>query len=65
MRVFMLSEHSLYRIWHYGVIPVYLIILRRIRYALCILESVLFFIGVTSVELLSISTMTTMYLYPC
>ena len=65
IRVFVIYEHSFSRMWHYGVILVYLILFRRIRYALCISVSVLFFIGATSVVLLFISTITMMYLYPC
>ena len=65
IRVFMISEHLLSRMWHCGVIPVSLIILRRMRYALFIAVSVMFCIDVTSVALLLISTMTMIYLYPC
>ena len=52
MRVFMLYEHLLYRMWHDRAITVCLILLRKMRYPLCISESILFFIGVTSVVLL-------------
>ena len=65
IRVFMLSEHSLSRMWYCVVMPVALILLRRMMYPLCILVSVLFFGGLTSVVLVSASTMIMVYLYPC
>ena len=64
IRVFMLLEHLLSRMWYCGVIPVALILLRNIMYPLCILVSFLLFNGVTSFALLLIYTMTMMYLYP-
>ena len=64
MRVFIISEHPLHIIWNCGAINYCLILLKRARYARCISESVLLFIGATSVTLLSISTMTMMYLWP-
>ena len=61
----MLSEHSLSRMWYCVVMPVALILLRRMMYPLFILVSVLFFGGLTSVVLVSASTMIMVYLYPC
>ena len=60
----MLSEHSVSRIWHFGVMHVALILLRRVVYPCCIYVSLLFFNGVTSVVLVSTSTVTIMFLYP-
>ena len=62
--IFMLSEHLLSIIWHLGVMPVAMILLRRVMYPRCILVSVMFFYGVTSVALVSTSTINIIYLYP-
>ena len=60
----MLSEHSLSIMWHCGVMPVALILLRRMIYHICISVSVLFFKGVTSVFFVLTYTMTMIYLFP-
>ena len=64
IRFSMLSDHLLSIIWHCGVMPVALILLRRVIYPLCTSVPVLFFNGVTRVALVLTSIMTMMHMYP-
>ena len=64
MWCFMLSDTSLSSTCFRGVLPACRSLASNASYARIISSSFLFFIGSTSIALLSISTITMMYLYP-